>query len=213
MKYPLSPEARTVAAQLVEAWDEDSAEQLWDYMAMRAGGRLSCETLVSLNSPGRTISVPRRILKELATYGLIRLDRSSNDGFEVLFLQELRNAVENEFEVSDYFITMNAVGNIIVNSTTGPVQGVGYSTGIVHQGVEQLADYMSATLGEAFLQTQTDLKAAIDAMREATEADQQSKLGKVVSQLGNCLEHGANTAAVVAALTAAAPFIQRILSG
>lgn len=158
------------------------------------------------------------VLFELAKYGLIDLDihytpEGKTARIEFLLLQELRNAVENDFEVSDYFITMNAVGNIIVNSTTGPVQGVGYSTGIVHQNVEQLADYMNATLGEVFLQTQTDLKAAIDALREATEADQQSKLGKVVSQLGNCLEHGANTAAVVAALTAAAPFIQRILSG
>jgi len=39
----------------------------------------------------------------------------------ILLLQELINAVENDFEVSHYFLTMNAVGNIIINSITGSV--------------------------------------------------------------------------------------------
>ena len=108
---------------------------------------------------------------------------------------------------------MNAVGNIIVNSTTGPVQGVGINTGTVHQTVEQLADYMSATLGQDFLAANLELRAAIDELRIAVAGNQQSKLGKVISELGNCLQHGANAATLTAALVAAAPLLQRLVGG
>lgn len=216
MKYPLTEQAKVTARELVTAWNAELIPQLIPLFEIRNDGgswhtRFKRTLEVSFEPPHLAIWL------ELAQYGLIRYvpDQSENDdgNFEILLLQELRNAVENDFEVSDYFLTMNAVGNIIVNSTTGPVQGVGYSTGIVHQNVEQLADYMTASLGQAFLETQTQLKTAIDDLRTAVEADQQSKLGKVISELGNCLQHGANAAAVVVALNAAAPFLQRILGG
>jgi hypothetical protein len=216
LKYPLTEQAKDTARELVAAWNAELVPQLIPLFEIRNDGgswhtRFKRTLEVSFEPPHLAIWL------ELAQYGLIRYipDQSQNDdaNFEVLLLQELRKAVENDFEVSDYFLTMNAVGNIIVNSTTGPVQGVGYNTGIVHQNVEQLADYMSASLGQAFLDTQTQLKAAIDDLRTTVEVDQQSKLGKVISELGNCLQHGANAAAVVVALNAAAPFLQRIFGG
>lgn len=216
MEYPLTEEAKATARMLVAAWNLDQLPQLIPLFEIRNDGgswhtgfKRSLE--VDFKPPHLAIWL------ELAEYGLIRYiparGKNEETSFEILLLQELRNAVENDFEVSDYFLTMNAVGNIIVNSTTGPVQGVGYNTGIVHQNVEQLADYMTASLGQAFLETQVDLKTAIDELRTAVEADQQSKLGKVISELGRCLQHGANTAAVSAALIAAAPFLQGLLGG
>jgi hypothetical protein len=209
MKYPLTEPAKDTAKALVSAWNT---------------GRIEQRSLI--NSPEKIIDHRRRnfleidgedylpsSLRELSLFGLLVIENDRGSSYNVLLLQELRNAVENDFEVSDYFLTMNAVGNIIVNSTTGPVQGVGYSTGIVHQNVAELADYMTASLGQAFLETHAELKNAIDDLRTAVESDQQSKLGKVISELGNCLQHGANTATLVAALTAAAPFLQRLLGG
>lgn len=216
MKYPLTESARDIARELVAAWNSDHVPQLIPLFEIRNdGGSWHTGFKRALEV---TFKPPHlAIWLELAEYGLVRYipdgSQKEDRNFEILLLQELRNAVENDFEVSDYFLTMNAVGNIIVNSTTGPVQGVGYSTGIVHQNVEELADYMSASLGQAFLETHTELKNAIDALRIAVGADQQSKLGKVVSELGNCLQHGANTATLVAALTAASPFLQKLLGG
>ncbi len=209
MKYPLTEEAKATAKALVAAWNNGKIEQ---------------RTL--LHAPEVLIEHRRRnfliidnekyipsSLIELSLFGLLVIKNDGGSSYNVLLLQELRNAVENDFEVSDYFLTMNAVGNIIVNSTTGPVQGVGYNTGIVHQNVEQLADYMTASLGQEFLETQTQLKTAIDELRTAVEANQQSKLGRVISELGRCLQHGANAAAVSAALIAVAPFLQRLMGG
>lgn len=128
-------------------------------------------------------------------------------------MQELRNAVATDFEVSDYFLTMNAVGNIIINSTTGNVQGVGLNTGTVHQSVEQIADNIAEILGQEILTANDDLSAAIDELRTATTANQQSATGKVISQLGRSLEHGANTITIVQALAVATPLLQALLGG
>ncbi|QPC83067.1 hypothetical protein G4Y79_01435 [Phototrophicus methaneseepsis] len=215
LKYPLTETAKATARELAKAWTAGQVPQLIPMFEIRNDGGV-WDTGFKRKIEAELDAPHTSILLELAEFNLVRvipIENQSESVFEVLLLQELKNAVENDFEVSDYFITMNAVGNIIVNSTTGPVQGVGYNTGILHQNVEQLADFMNATLGDAFLQSQTELKNAIDALRESNEANQQSKLGKVVSELGNCLQHGANTAAVVAALTAAAPFIQQLLGG
>jgi hypothetical protein len=208
LKYPLTENAKSVARALAEAWNKQDIEQMESFTLEFKSENNKNRSFISIKGQ----EFRPYILKELDLFGLIKVEQHKS-AYTVFLLQELRNVVENDFEVSDYFLTMNAVGNIIVNSTTGPVQGVGYNTGIVHQNVEQLADYMTASLGQAFLDTQTQLKSAIEDLRTAVEADQQSKLGKVISELGNCLQHGANAAAVVVALNAAAPFLQRILGG
>ncbi|GIK64418.1 MAG: hypothetical protein BroJett018_22120 [Chloroflexota bacterium] len=209
MKYPLTEEAKTTARALVLAWEAGEIEQR---TLLHAPEKIVNNRRRNFLRIGNNEYLPSS-LKELSLFGLLVIENDRGSNYNVLLLQELRNAVENDFEVSDYFLTMNAVGNIIVNSTTGPVQGVGYNTGIVHQNVEQLADYMTASLGQAFLETQTDLKTAIEELRTAVGANQQSKLGKVISELGRCLQHGANTVAIVTALNAAAPFLQGLMSG
>lgn len=215
MKYPLTEHAKNTARMLVAAWDSEQLPQLIPLFEIRNDGgswhtRFKRTLEVDFKSPHLSIWL------ELAEYGLVRYipDSSSDDrSFEILLLQELRNAIATDFEVSDYFVTMNAVGNIIVNSTTGPVQGVGVNTGTIHQTVDQLADFMIATFGRDFLATQTELLQSIEELRTTVVDEQQSKLGKVISELGNCLQHGANTAAVITALTAAAPFLQRLIGG
>ncbi len=210
MKYPLTEEAKTTARALVSAWGAGEIEQR---TLLHAPERMANNRRRNFLHIGSKEDYLPSSLTELSLFGLLIIENRSSGSYNVLLLQELSNAVENDFEVSDYFLTMNAVGNIIVNSTTGPVQGVGYNAGVVHQNIEQLADYMTASLGQAFLEAQVDLKTAIDELRTAIAADQQSKLGKVISELGRCLQHGANTAAVSAALIAAAPFLQGLLGG
>jgi len=76
-----------------------------------------------------------------------------------------------------------------------------------------LADHLTNLLGQTFLDAHIQLRTAVEDLRAAVEADQQSKLGKVVSESGNCLQHGANTAVVVGASNAVASFLQRITAG
>ncbi|MBI5930368.1 MAG: hypothetical protein HY862_13745 [Chloroflexi bacterium] len=204
MRYPLTEEAKTMARALASEWEEGKIEQRTLLIGQTRLIEHRQRTLLRI---GNNEYLPSS-LTELARFELLVIERHRGSSYNILLQQELRNAVENDFEVSDYFLKMTNVGNIIANSTTGPVQGVGYNTGIVYQNVEELADSMTASLGQAFLETQVELKNAIAELRTASEANQQSKLGKVISELGRCLQHGANTVAVVNALVSIVPFLQ-----
>lgn len=210
MKYPLTDDAKAAARHIVSEWIAGSVEQELTITVMRGDDEVVPGVDYGASDDFQSPSFA--VWRELAKFDLVDLVRDENS-WDILLLQELRNAVATDFDVSDYFLTLNAVGNIIVNSTTGPVQGIGINTGTVHQTVEQLADYMTATLGQDFLAANTELKSAIDDLRAATTADQQSALGKVISQLGNGLHLGSSTATIVQALLAAAPFLQRLIGG
>jgi hypothetical protein len=210
MKYPLTIGTKAAARYIVSAWDTEKLEQELTITVLRGDDEVQPGFVFGASDDFE--SPPFAAWRELAKFDLVDI-RRDDDAWKILLLQELRNAVATDFDVSDYFITMNAVGNIIVNSTTGPVQGVGVNTGTVHQTVEQLADYMSATLGQEFLAANAELRAAIDELRVAVGGNQHSKLGKVISELGNCLQHGANAATLTAALVAAAPLLQRLVGG
>lgn len=131
-------------------------------------------------------------------------------------MQELRNAVDNDFEVSDYFLTINAVGTIIQDGAvvTAPFQSAVAPYGTISQSqtIEngELADKLINMLGTQFLDANKDLLAAINDFRVSVEGERQSKLGKLISQLGNSLQHGANAVVVTQALMYLAPFISQI---
>jgi hypothetical protein len=197
MKYPLTPTTKEAAKAIVQAWDAGEVQQRIIIIITR--GDDEEHLLINFGASGNFNSPNLSTWRELSKFGLV--DIQFNGNLDILLLQELRNAVQTDFEVSDYFLTMNAVGNIIINSTTGTVQGVGYNTGQVSQTLSEVADDLTKQLGESFLESQTDLRNAIDALREANEANQQSKLGKVISELGRCLDHGSNAASVTIALT------------
>ncbi len=204
MKYPLTDDAKVWARKLVEAWDSGEIEQritiyIDGYRKGRVGGAKE-----TFEQP------PLATLWELEQCNLVDIRRYRTDTgvmrrvdspailsggigeWEVLFLQELRNAVKTGFEVSEYFLTMNAVGNIIINSQlNAPLQGTGVNKGVVSQSIsmERLADDLVETLGIEFLDTQAELKEAIDALRTATDVDKETRTGGVISSLGRCMGH------------------------
>lgn len=210
MKYPLTPTAKEVARTLVDLWNSDQPQQ-FTISITYAEDRVYAVFVYDAEYEISVSILPS--LHELSKFGLIDFSRDE-DSWSVLLLQELRNAVEMDFEVSEYFLTLNAVGNIIINSTTGPVQGIGLNTGNVQQSANELADELVLKLGQDFLQTQVELATAINGLRTADKPEtKRLQLGKVISELGHCLQHGANAAMVIAALTTAIPFLQRVLAG
>lgn len=205
MKYPLTDKAKEEARQLVEWWDNGTIQQRIKVTIYETTDL----EIVELES-GQTLP-PKSIWWELSKFNLVDMVQTDTGKWDIYLLQELRNAVATDFEVSEYFLTLNAVGNIIINSTTGHVQGTGYNTGISNMTIEAAADQLEEKLGAGFLAEQQALKEAIDALRIAVDSDRQSKLGKVISELGNCLQHGANTYAVTQALAALAPALRPLL--
>ncbi len=159
------------------------------------------------------------VLFELSRYGLIDINcQYTSEGrmarIEILLLQELRNAVESDFEVSDYFLTMNAVGTIVQGNLTihpgGYLQSVASNTGNVTLNIQQFADNLVEVLGRPFLEDHAALRESIEELRYSDESNKKSRIGKVIGELGHCLEHGANAATVITAIAQLSTYLNNL---
>lgn len=222
IQYPLTDQAKRWATQIVDEWKKGNFPQYFVVVewAGREGfyyGGLDGGFTSNVQKP------PLNVLLELSCFNLIHLEAETlrTDGIPWLpqsgniaygrrwhftLLHELQNAVENDFVVSDYFLTFNAVGTIIHGDQTitdsGSFQSGASNFGDVSQEMtySEIADKISEILGNNLLQTNSDLSAAIDELRSSIENDRQSKVGKVISELGRGLQHGANTFVVMQAI-------------
>jgi hypothetical protein len=131
-----------------------------------------------------------------------------------ILLQELWNAIESDFEVSDYFLTMNAVGTIVQGNLTIQPGAVFQSAASIQGDIQitALADEIAQQLGQEFLadQRNRDVAESIDNLRNATDATRAEKLGKVIQELGRSLGHTANFAVIAQALLLIAPHISSL---
>ena len=208
VKYPLTPEAQQAAIKLVKAWDSDKIEQLsqvWDEVT----GYTS--TLV-MKVKGIDHSFTEANFEELSLFGLIRKQYILGESRQILLLQELRNAVANDFEVSDYFLTFNAVGTIITGGTiNAPFQSAASIYGDVSQEISspELVDKLLERIGLKLIEDVRELEVAIEDLKQTSPDNRKSQVGKVISELGRCLEHGANTVAVIQGIS----LLTRVLGG
>jgi hypothetical protein len=179
VKYPLTDEAK--AKEIAEYWKSNPHDYEWKYSAFSAIRGGINENFRSPQSKN-TLDIPRRVLKQLEIYGLIRIDWTNNDSGEVLFLQELKNAVEHDFTVSAYFLSFDS---------------------------EALANSLSEALGNTILEGNQEIANAISELKDASEEDKQSVLGKVIMQLGHGLKHGTSTTSIVLAIFKIAEYLQQ----
>ena len=210
VKYPLTPEAKEAAKELVAAWEQGFIQQNLELVDVTAGSGVTKREFIVVFGLGRDsegkFSLPDLgIIRELAEYELISI-RSSAGRIEVTLLQELRNAVENDFEVSDSFLTTSAVGTVVYGNLEvreGAIfQSAVTNQGDIAQNAYQLADNLRQLLGAELLRSAPALEAAIDALQSTDESSRRGKCGKVIAELGRCLEHTANTATILTFLTA-----------
>jgi hypothetical protein len=184
MKYVLTPEAKEAAKIIVAEWDKKSLPQKI-IIVLTVGFNYDSYFIIGANQEFKY--PPSHAWEELAKYGLLDLRYERDDKWHILLLQELRNAVNNDFEVSEYFHPARSSS--------------------------EAADFLITLLGQEFLETQTELKETIDELRTATKENQQTTLGKLISQLGNSLQHGSNTATIVTTLYNFSAIIQKMLTG
>ncbi len=127
VKYPLTVEAKEAAHRLVNDWNTGKINQYFILNDYTAGADRVVNTGIGL---GKLVddyeAPPISILLELSRFQLVFLDIETIPDYStrqarrwhVVLMQELRNAVEQGFDVSDYFLTFNAVGTIIQGNAT-----------------------------------------------------------------------------------------------
>lgn len=197
VKYPLTPETKAIAEELVNAWNTGKLEQILD---------VAVSNHSVLVGGGVNFQFPLSALKELEEYRLIRVERTW-----VTLLQELRDAVANDFEVSDFFLTTSAVGTIIYGNLTldkgALFQSAAAGIGDVNVTAQHLPDELVRLLGEDA--RRPEIAAAITELKTADESTRLGKMGKVIEELGRGLSHMKNAAGAIEAII----LIARILGG
>ena len=154
-------------------------------------------------------------LNELAHFGLLTTDRlgtTDQQRSEITLLQELRNALQNDFDFSDYFLTTSAVGTIVYGDLTldkdALFQSAAAGVGDVNLSTEAIPDKLIKILGDETLRQHVEIATAIEGLRNADQPTRLEKIGKVIQELGRDLGHLSNTAGAIAAIT----LLARVLS-
>lgn len=218
VKYPLTEAARQQAIRLVDDWNNGNLSQLFDVIDVTAGMANKIEIAGGLGVSNNYILPDLEILLELSKFNLIfidtefRLDLQSRR-WQVLLMQELKNAVAGNFEVSDYFLTVNAVGTVINGDNVtfnAPFQSAASGIGNVSQKMSSadIANKLLEILTQDVIKTNSDLANAIHELSTSLENERETKIGKVISQLGRSMQHGANAYAVTQALLFLAQFFR-----
>lgn len=205
--YPLTDEAKEAARNLSASWGRQ-LEQYSEWVSMLAAGETEYNFANVIGAaPG--FGLPRYgVLQELGHYGLLTLtsgiDQHSQRRMYLNLLQELRNAVENDFLVSDYFLTLNAVGTIVHGNVTVESHGAFQSAAgfqATNVNVGKLVGDLRVAVGESALRENPALAEAIAELESsADEPTRRAKLGKVVLELGRGMQHVANFAGTLTAI-------------
>ena len=213
VQYPLTPKAKETARLLVEAWDQGHFEQTFSLTEVTAGNANKREFIFYFGRNDKNLPVPDfSIIREFEQYGLAFVDvssrptgpsgRSYTTTIEVTLLQELRNAVENNFEVSDYFLTLNAVGTIVhgdlVLGENALFQSSASISGNITQ-IQKIADDVENLVGPEIDQI-PELKQALDELRTSDEPSRGKKLRLVMDELGRSLAHINNAGGAIKAI-------------
>jgi hypothetical protein len=217
-KYPLTPEAKEAAKSLLEAWDNGEIQQSF-YLIVQAIRDDEVRHLHLYPGTGarRSFQPPSLgVIRELGEYKLITLTHvvdSRQERFEVTLLQELRNAVSSNFDVSDFFLTTSAVGTIIYGDLVmdkGSIfQSAAAGIGDANNAIQYLPDQLIRLLGEDTLKSYPKIDTAIKELKSANERTRMEKAGKVIEELGRALGHLSNTGGALDAIT----LIARVLGG
>jgi hypothetical protein len=210
-QYSLTENAKEAARYLVKCWDDGIV-----------GQRIECvetidkEYLIVFGADEQKFEVPGiGALDDLARHDLIG-KKETSDRLTISLRQELRNAVENNFLRPHRNIQQVVYKNIFQDKVTvqGSFQSIISDSGNIHQHTTQLtylANELEKEFSDDFLQKYRELAEAIQDLKSTTESDAQSKLGRVISELGRCLAHGANTVAVTQGLMSISQFLSQII--
>jgi hypothetical protein len=223
IKYPLTEAAKEAARQLVEFWDSKRINQLFQLLNSTAGNAGTIEITPGIGAENiAEVECPEiNTFLELAQFRLISVVYGDNR-WEVLLMQELRNAVATDFEVSDYFLTTQAVGTVVVADQGGTVRiGALQSASTIDGSVTQTqnietSEELAQTLAEILkeiIKSNATLADAINDLTIVPKADKQtffSKVGKVITELGRCLQDTANATVVIQAIFFISQFLQNL---
>lgn len=206
----LTDEAKEAARSLVAAWDAHDLDQTFTIFHTMAGAQI-LQSRRTTSDKEAFSTPPLTTFEELARHSLIQLERTASNNYRVLLLQELRDAIQNDFvQYRDVPITVTGAIGTFINGSLTMAEGAVFSSsayGDVTVTFQTLPDELLKLLGTDALRP--EIASAITALKAADELTRMEKAGKVIEELGRGLGHLSNTGGALAAIA----LIARMLSG
>ncbi len=183
--YPLHPDTQEVATMLVNAWQTDEIESYFELVYYSKLGN-SRGVNWGVGIVNDKLPAPKLgSIKELEKYDLITVEDSITTGghrkIAVTLLQELINAAEIDFRFTKYRTLQTPQALVL-----------------------ELQKLLAGTIEQ-----NPELKEAIQELEQAGQDEQTraQKAGKVVTQLGNMLQHSSNFSGTISAIQLIAQFL------
>ncbi len=206
----LTDEAKEAARALVAAWDAHNLDQTFTIFHTMGGAQI-LQSRRTTSDKDAFSTPPLTTFEELARHSLIQLERTASNNYRVLLLQELRDAIQNDFaQYRDVPITVTGAIGTFINGSLTMAEGAVFSSsayGDVTVTFQTLPDELLKLLGTDALRP--EIASAITALKAADELTRMEKAGKVIEELGRGLAHLSNTGGALAAIA----LIARMLSG
>jgi len=207
----LTPQAKDEARLLVAAWDTGKVSQKFTIVELYGDDQVLGTFVYSDSGHSDFDAPPRALLSELAQLRLLQMMQTKPDTWEILLLQELRDAVQNEFaRFRDVPITVTGAIGTFINGSLTMAEGAVFSSsayGDVTVTFQTLPEELVKLLGADALRP--EIASAIHALQSADEPTRLEKAGRVIEELGRGLAHLSNTGGALAAIA----LIARMLSG
>lgn len=201
MKYPLSPGAKTYARELLAAYKVADIEQTFLVVVTAIEGTFETMYSIGIKNHADPVRPTLGVIRELCRYGLLHLEVSDGasesgvDGiYEITVLQELENAVNSDFDVSEFFLALNSVGTIVQGNLTiqpgAMFQSNAKGSNMLIQGTGNVvADRIENLIPVDIVDKSPNLQASLHDLRETSDrATIRLRMGRVVTELGRCIE-------------------------
>ncbi len=181
MQYSLTEATKDTARKLVANWMEEELQQT--FTANYIAGDNQIRAVFITPDSDIDISKNESIWIELEEQGLIKATKiekqNGSFSYQITMLQELHNAVNNDFTVSPYYLAKMGASS-------------------------DISDFLWKLLSNQ-IESNEALAEAINELRSTD--DKSTTAGKIFKQLGNSLEHGANAGTIIQAVTVLAQWL------
>lgn len=191
MKYDvLTDDAKKAAQRIASAWENGELNQYIELIIYRGDDQRKVQDILGAKDSFLSDIPPLALWLELGKFNFLEIKKEGN-GYNVLLMQELRNAVASDFNISDYYLPWGSIA----------------------KSMDEVVGYLYFKLGDQLVESNAEIKEAIESLKTAPDSEKQSRIKRFMAALVRSMDTGSNAAAIITAMPGIATLLGEIFSG
>jgi hypothetical protein len=103
---------------------------------------------------------------------------------------------------------ITSILNLGEGASVSGIQSIAINYGSAVLNVEQLADQVEAMVGKLLVESNEEIKKALEDLRQANEANKVSTIGAAIEALGRYMAHAGSAASVIGGIQLLVQFLR-----